>query len=195
MPDISIDDATKKYNQFMDERKGYIDAARESARSFDQAALAFGSAVFAASVAFIKDVAPRPQPSSLWWLGISWLLFSLGLLSVMLSFLFSHKACMTEIDIGTDALVNQNFKQPENKWSFRTTLCNYLCVTFLFVGLLSWLVFALQNLTTGGTAMNNPPTPPQPETVKKGYTPPRLPPPPPPSTAPLSTPPPPAQQK
>jgi hypothetical protein len=38
--------------QYMEERKGLIDAARESARTFDQAVLAFGSAVFGASIAF-----------------------------------------------------------------------------------------------------------------------------------------------
>ena len=92
MPDDSYDQAAKDHAQYMEERKGLIDAARESARTFDQAILAFGSAVFGASIAFLKDVAPKPQVYTLKWLGISWGLFSIGLLGALLSFLFSHKA-------------------------------------------------------------------------------------------------------
>jgi len=81
------------------ERTALIEAARESARTFDQAVLAFGSAIFAASIAFLKDVAPHTMLYSLKWLGCSWSLFAIGLLFLMLSFLFSHKACMRGIDI------------------------------------------------------------------------------------------------
>ena len=146
MPDKSYEQQLADHAQFMEERKGYIDAARESARSFDQAALAFGSAVFGASVAFLKDVAPNPQVYTVKWLEISWGCFSIGLLSVMLSFLFSHKACMFEIKVGADTLENPDFKRPKNKFSSATNWCNGLCIGFLFLGLLSWLVFALENL-------------------------------------------------
>jgi hypothetical protein len=61
-----------------DERKEYVDAARESARTFDKAVLTFGSAVFGFSIAFLKDIAPTPARETLKWLGASWLLFSLG---------------------------------------------------------------------------------------------------------------------
>jgi hypothetical protein len=84
------------------------------------------------------------------WLGISWGFFSLGLLAVILSFLFSQKACMFEIDLGAQALKDPNFTRPSNFWSTLNDWCNYLCVGFLFAGLLSWSLFALQNLSTGG---------------------------------------------
>ena len=66
----------KTYALYLEERKQLIDAARESARSFDKAVLAFGSVVFGFSIAFVKDIAPTPVPDTLKWLGISWLLFS-----------------------------------------------------------------------------------------------------------------------
>jgi hypothetical protein len=52
-------DAQKRYEDYRDERKALIDAARESARTFDQAMLAFGSVVFGFSIGFIKEVAPN----------------------------------------------------------------------------------------------------------------------------------------
>jgi hypothetical protein len=153
MPEEPEDYEAKAHALFLKERDGLIDAARESARTFDKAVLAFGSAVFGASIAFIKDVAPKPQPSTLVWLAISWGFFSIGLLAVILSFLFSHKACMFEIDVGTETLRNPDFRRPSNRWSSVNDWSNYLCVAFLFAGLLAWSVFAFRNLTTvGGNA-------------------------------------------
>jgi hypothetical protein len=189
MPDEPYDQAVNDHTQYMEERKGLIDAARESARTFDQAVLAFGSAVFGASIAFLKDVAPKPQFYTLKWLGISWGLFSIGLLGALLSFLFSHKACMFEIKVGAAALGKPEFKRPKNRLSSVTDWCNYLSVGFLFLGLLSWSVFAFENLAIGGSTLNNPKVPPQPDTVKKGYVPPPPPPRTPPPTAPPSSPP------
>jgi len=147
--DEAFEEAKAEYERYLDERKLLIDAARESARTFDQAVLAFGSAIFAASVAFLKDVAPHPQLYSLKWLGLAWALFSIGLLCVLLSFLLSHKACMFEIKIGAEALWKPAYKAPDNPSSKQTTLCNYLCIGFLFLGLVSWSVFALENLANG----------------------------------------------
>lgn len=186
--------AKAEYKVFLKEREMLIDAAREAARTFDQAVLAFGSAVFAGSIAFIKDVAPKPVSESLRWLMGSWVLFSVGLLFVMLSFLFSHKACMIEIDVGTSALGNPDYKRPINRYAACTTGFNYLCVFFLFAGLVLWSVFAYKNLTSGGSDLNQPkPQQPSPtDTVKKGYTPP--PPPPKAPPAPLPSPPPPTRK-
>jgi len=72
MPDEPEGYTPEEHSQHLDERKSLIDAARESARTFDKAVLAFGSAVFGASIAFIKDVAPLPQHYTLKWLGVAW---------------------------------------------------------------------------------------------------------------------------
>jgi hypothetical protein len=174
--------ALREHRQYLDERKQLIDAARESARTFDKAVLTFGAAVFGASIAFIKDVAPKPEAYTLKWLAVSWGLFSVGLLAIILSFLFAHQACMFEIDVGTEALGKEDFRRPKNRWSTATDCANILCVAFLFLGLLSWSVFAFENLmASGGTMPNNPPSPSQQEPAKKSYTPPRTPAPPPPT--------------
>jgi len=168
------DTAQNAHALYLDERKQLIDAARESARTFDKAVLAFGSAVFGFSIAFVKDIAPKPAPSTLNWLAASWLLFSLGLLAILLSFLFSHRACMFEIEAGENALVKRDYKRKKNPWSIATNWSNGLCVAFLFMGLLCWSVFALQNLSQGDTPMNEVQT----STEKKGYSPPPFPKPP-----------------
>lgn len=125
----------EEYTAHMEERKTLIEAARESAKTFDQAVLAFGSAVFGASIAFLKDVAPHPQTSTLKWLGGAWFLFSAGLLAALMSFIWSHKACMSEIDAASATLGRPNVQRPANRWSALTDKCNYVCVGLLFLGL------------------------------------------------------------
>jgi hypothetical protein len=169
------DPTPQEYSLYLDERKMLIDAARESARTFDKAVLAFGSAVFGFSIAFVKDVAPNPVAETLVWLKVSWLLFSLGLLAILLSFLFSHQACMYEIKVGENALGKGTHGRERNPWSIATNCCNILCILFFFSGLLCWSSFASDNLRHGETPMNKVVTP----TEKRGYVPP-----PPPAKAP-----------
>src|ERR1039458_8552640 len=109
------DEGLAESQLYLNEREKLIDAARESARTFDKAVLAFGSAVFGFSIAFLKDIAPKPAPETLKWLGASWLLFSLGLLAILLSFLFSHRACMFEIEVAEKALGDRSFKRERNR--------------------------------------------------------------------------------
>lgn len=180
-PEMDAAYSPEEYAAYMEERKTLIEAARESAKTFDQAVLAFGSAVFGASIAFLKDVAPHPQTFTLKWLGGAWFLFSAGLLAALMSFIWSHKACMSEIDAASAMLGKPNAQRPANRWSALTDKCNYVCVGLLFLGLSFWSVFALENLTQGGNTVaqqsqNNPSAIRE---VEKGYVPPKAPPPPP----------------
>lgn len=167
MSEQTVSYSQEEYDLHLKERERLIDAAREGSRTFDKAVLTFASAVFGFSIAFLKDVAPHPVPYSLCWLGAAWLLFSLGLLLILLSFLFSHKACLHEIDNGTKALGNPNF-ECKNRWSTLTNWCNFLCVALLFLGLLCWSRFAFDNLGHGESTVNKIQNPSE----KKGYIPP-----------------------
>jgi hypothetical protein len=160
-------DNSDEYKLYLAERDKLIDAARESARTFDQAVLAFGSAVFGFSIAFLKDVVAVPARWTLKWLAGSWFAFSLGLLAILLSFLFSHRACMFEIQVGGEALGNGGCVRKKNWWSAFTNWCNVSSVVLLFVGILCWSTFALKNLSQGESTMNKVQT----ATEKKGYVP------------------------
>lgn len=135
MPDELNDQA-----QHMEERKSLIDAARESSRTFDQTILAFGAAVFGASVAFLKDVAPKPQNYTIKWLMASWLSFTVGLLAVILSLLFSQRACFFRIEESEIQLRNPGAEPQKDWWGTCTHWCNALCVAFLFCGVIAWII-------------------------------------------------------
>src|ERR1700730_5640330 len=136
----------EEHAQHMEERKLLIEASRESSRTFDQAMLTFGSAIFGVSIAFIKDVAPIPVHSSLGWLVASWILFPVGLLCITLSFLFSQQACEAQITESEKKLWNPEHQASTNRWSVATTICNYVCIVFIFFGIMCWLSFAFINL-------------------------------------------------
>lgn len=139
--------AQRAHAQYLEERKALIDAAREASRTFDQAVLAFGSAVFGASVAFIKDVAPRPRPYTIPWLFTSWVCFTVGLLAVMLSFMFSQRACFFRVEEAEIQLRDSQAKPRRDVWGFWTHFCNISCLVLLFVGIACWIIFAGANLT------------------------------------------------
>lgn len=152
------------YAQYIKNRLELIDAAREAARTFDKAVLAFGSAIFGASVAFLKDVAPKPLIETVNLLCISWILFAIGLFAALLSFLFSHRTCHARIDEADEEYLKRATKPdtelPESKqvpskkmkrtpefWGTITSSCNWASVVLLFAGVVAWIVFAYENLT------------------------------------------------
>lgn len=141
-----LEQAGSEHQQYLAARKEYVDAARESARTFDKAVLTFGSAVFGFSIAFLKDVAPHPLRSTLPLLGTAWGFFALGLLLILLSFLFSHRACIFEIECATREILHPKSRRKDNRWSTLTDWCNFSCIVCLFLGLLLWSVFALRNI-------------------------------------------------
>ena len=186
--DEEFDSAQKEHELYLEERKQLIDAARESSRTFDKAVLTFGAAIFGASIAFLKDIAPRPAADTLKWLGAAWLLFSIGLLIILLSFLFSHQACLFEIECATKEVVIRGQPPKNNPWSTATTWCNFLSVVLLFFGLLCWSSFAFANLNHGGIASMDKVDKVETPTEIKGYVPPS-----PPAKAPQERPAPPSQ--
>lgn len=157
-----------EYDVYLEERKLLIDAARESARTFDKAILTFAAAAFGFSVARLKEAAPHPAQWTLVWLGLSWTAFTVGLLAIMLSFLFSHRACTWSIERTYDELVIGG-RPKINPWGRATTVLNYVTVGLLFFGISFWGIFVFANMRVSESkqSMAESSTP-----LKKGYVPP-----------------------
>ena len=145
------DNEKQRLDLNLEDRKQLIDAARESIRTFDQAVLTFGAAVFGFSIAFLKDIAPKPVPETLCWLAFAWGLLSTGLIAILFSFLSSHKACLFELDTCTKRLVEDSPEaQRPNRWSTVTYICNVMSILLIVGGLACWSKFAFANLSYGG---------------------------------------------
>lgn len=149
MADETPNETQWTYEQFIKQRKELADSAEGASKTFDKAILTFGSAVFGASIAFLKDVAPKP-PNSLSWLCVSWSFFTAGLLAVVLSFQLSHRTCMSRIEDLDRQYQNPEAKESKDVWGVFTTVCNFACILFLFFGIVAWIVFATHNLANPG---------------------------------------------
>jgi hypothetical protein len=114
-----------------------IDAEQQSSKTFDKAILTFGSGAFGVSIAFLKDIAPKPFQNTLWLLGMSWLLFSAALIIILVGFVASQNACKAQIDITYESLINEN--EQTNRWTSVTSILAWtsvfaLALAFLFAG-------------------------------------------------------------
>lgn len=53
---------------------------------------------------------------------------------------------MFDIEESGYVLDDDTYKRKDNLWAKRTDRCNIWCVVFLFIGLVLWAVFAIENL-------------------------------------------------
>jgi hypothetical protein len=83
---------------YVRERTLLIEMEQKSADQHDKAILAVASGGLALSVTFLKDIAPHPLPETLKFLGLSWICFVIGILTILLSFQTSQSACRKQRD-------------------------------------------------------------------------------------------------
>ena len=136
----------KKYQIYLDERKLLIDAEREGARTFDKALLTLASGSFGFTLAFLNVLVPEPVNSSKYYLLISWILFALSIVSILLSFLTSQKSCREQIDISYDIIVKGLNDKKGNKWGKYTDILNLLAISFLILAFVFWGIFIFINI-------------------------------------------------
>lgn len=142
MKKTTIDEAN--YQAYLEERKLLIEALREGSRTFDKAILTVSSGAFGLTIAFMKEIAPEPFQNTLWLIATSWICFSISLIVILLSFLFSQIACREQIDIAYDSMLRNMERQ--TKWGKITTLCNYISIVTLIAAIVFWGFFAFWNI-------------------------------------------------
>jgi hypothetical protein len=79
-----------KRKEFLDRFDKLRSSEMDSAKSFDQALLTLSAGALALSLTFIKEVAPKPVPGSVKWLGIAWFAFAVATLAILFSFLYAQ---------------------------------------------------------------------------------------------------------
>lgn len=168
-----------------------VEAVLSSAEQFDKYILTLASGALALSLTFIKNIAPFPVPYSTIILSVSWLCLIVSILSTLISFLTSQKACSNQIQILENSYLREC--QPEkNCMSLATMWLNRTSILFFILGISFLSIFSIVNLNnpTRGDKMTRsteqpikkgyvpPTTPAQPQMEKRGYVPPPPPPPP-----------------
>lgn len=134
----------RDYDQYVEERKILVESHRMSSQAFDKAILTLASGSFGFTFAFLKDLVPNPIESTMCLLHFAWLYFAICILIILLSFIFSQKACLKQIDITYSKIIEKN-NNIKNIWGTITTTLNYASIVLLIVAYIYWGYFIYLN--------------------------------------------------
>lgn len=123
------------------EREWLRQADHTASRDFDKAVMTLAAGALGVSIAFVHDVEPNPTHTA--WLGVSWGMFSLSLVLILLSFLMSQHALRLEMKV----LSGERNDAVPGGWLGRATIgLNWASAGSLVSGVVALVVFALYNI-------------------------------------------------
>jgi uncharacterized membrane protein YhaH (DUF805 family) len=138
----------KEYRErLLEERKSLVSALLDQSSSYDKWILTLASGALALSLTFIEKIAPHPQTQTIYYLVGAWSSFGLSMLMTLLSFLFSQKACLKNIEI-IEKRLNNNNSPTSNNFTILTNILNWLSMAFFLVGVAFLIVFAVYNVSS-----------------------------------------------
>lgn len=138
-------DKQEEYKVYLEERKQLISAEKDTSQQFDKAILTLAAGALALSLTFINQIAPHPNSKSIYYLIGAWILFSLSILSTLISFLTSQKACRIQRDILDGDIQGRN-NSNNNIAASWTNWLNYFSIVFFIIGVIAFIVFSALNL-------------------------------------------------
>jgi len=140
-PDVS----NNEYQIYLDERKSLFNSKYESSRSFDRAILTLSAGALGLSITFIKQIAPCPKNDTHIFIILSWICFGLSILSTLISFLTSQKACERQIKILENSFVEHSNNFKTNIYSKWTEGLNVTSIILFIAGVVFLLIFSTLN--------------------------------------------------
>ena len=141
----------RRFELYMEERKGYATGARDAYQRFDQTIVGLSAGAIVVSISFMKDFGRTP--GSLPWLFASWAFFLIASLCAFLSLLTSGEADR-ERKKQLDCLAESGEcdESKADSLGFKTVWLNYIALTMCILGVALIIVFAtLTLLNTGVT--------------------------------------------
>jgi hypothetical protein len=142
-------DNSQNYKTYSEERKILISAEQETAQQFDKYVLTLAAGALALSITFINQIAPSPKPYSLCLLLIAWVLFSLSILSTLISQLASQSAFRRQREILDQWYENKGGSTTNNPANW-TNILNYLSIALFIFGTFAFILFSTLNIFKEG---------------------------------------------
>jgi hypothetical protein len=107
---------------------------------FDKSILTLAGGVFGLSLTFIKQI---PHANHIWLLLCSWILYTVSMLSTLISMLTSQKAISKKVEY----LEANDYSTPyKNPYASRTSCLNICSMALFIVGSFFLLIFVFLNL-------------------------------------------------
>jgi uncharacterized BrkB/YihY/UPF0761 family membrane protein len=118
-------------------REWLVTAYESASQSFDKAVMTLAGGALGISLAFIHDVAPKPEHKAI--LGVAWSLLALSLLLILASFLTSQHAIL-------DMMRQIDEKAEKIAQGKATVRLNTLAAASFVLGVVFLVIFAVYNL-------------------------------------------------
>jgi hypothetical protein len=136
---------TEQRARLIGERTSLIGALLDQAGSYDKWVLTLASGSLGLSLTFIEKIVPHPEVSTINILISAWSFLGFSILMTLLSFLFSQRACLKNIQIIENKLnkveVNNN-----NIFTTMTGMLNWLSMISFLTGIALLIAFAVNNI-------------------------------------------------
>lgn len=147
MEEENKEEENKYYDIYLSHRKDVWDAKLKICTFYDKSILTLAGGAFGLSITFIKQIAPTINPLTVKYLYYAWSLFTVSLLSTLISLLTSQYALERYITLLEKQFIyNENIGNGRNALSTITKILNILsAVSFVFgVALLAF--FSIKNI-------------------------------------------------
>jgi len=143
---VAADQFPEDYKAYLEERRWLFGFEHQISQSFDKYMLTLSAGALGLSITFIKQLAPNPLPKTLPYLYFSWGLFTLALLIVLMSLLFSQHAFHRQSKAMDKAYADQqDARSHHNIWVDATDWANWLSIIFFTAGVVCLMVFSSSN--------------------------------------------------
>lgn len=160
-------------DEFQKQTRSDIDIAFEEESKnqieLDKAILTLSASTLALSVTFVKDIAPKPLPNSIWMLFLSWLTLIASVVVVLLSFRFAVGAHRETQEYHVERLKAIVDGKPDinftSKLSMRVGFANSAALVLFCIGVVLFTSFVgfnyyinMSNSESGQSNSTNKPT-------------------------------------
>ena len=140
------DDDTENY---LKERKLLIDAQQQSYQQFDKTILTLSSGGLGVSITFLRDILPFEQITNYCFLIGSWILFTISILSTLISFLTSQYAYNKQLELIDAYFLNKDSDAltKKNRFAQITEGLNVSAAVFFILAVIGTIMFVSINIT------------------------------------------------
>jgi len=141
------DNSYKKRKEYLDERRGLIQAEQNSANQFDKTIITLSAGALGLSIVFMREIASTPREGTVSFLRGSWICFGLSLLFVLLSFLLSQQALRRQREILDKQYKNESDAAEGTNCPARITgYLNWASIIAFMIGVVLLTKFSIENL-------------------------------------------------
>lgn len=155
--------------EYIEIRKGLDEVAQNASNSFDKAVLTLSGGALFLSLTYIKEIARRPHPDSLWFIMLGWLAFVISISAILISFSCAKRCVDCRIyDHDKRYRPDLDFRKPKGPWGWvagrldnddpwghLVDLMNFTAIVAFIIGVALVLSFCLFNLNRAVTDARN----------------------------------------